>query len=965
MAFLFKSIGTGATNALSEQVSSLLSGMQLNLNVMSDDQYALLKNIQQQYNSGQEHLNETFQPLCPVLGETLSSRITEIIQTPRSEEGALELDRIVKEVGSSVGAKGTAKKIAQVFIQTVGEQAKAYFGDFWDQFRAEEPQLGAFDELLGQIAQPEEASPRLAPEEVTRRLDEQTNLLVENSVCKAMAVLILDKACGIQGLTTNQVNAYIEASRQRGTDFKTVLFDTIDNTPDISLLRRLWGKATYTLMEPTVRLYTTSFIWSMRGYVRDKMSQFSSNQFVPALNGMINFMNGHLTTIEGAYHRAADNSELRDSIDATILADLQRPEFNGNMTTEELYEKVSQCIIERFTPVSNFRQKAYDLLDSFRISDESWGSFLNYPIAVFTTVISIFLSPVLFTIEWVGNKVVKLALNKIASDSRLVETMVHSTEQAMGVGQIHKHAMNKFMVGQLEKAQHLMSSNQGTGDSAELAEFARNLPEATKDRLRTLVSTLFLDVGYQLNSANPARLKAYTDAVRQPPMSESVRALLEAVGIPLDIQQEAQAATVQHLTMLLKLILNGETLNELVLTGLESANQAFVNSDAHPTAQEMRALEVRRDKLLNDIIQKAIRLAVNEKFYPLRRIQKSADLFVTQVKGDVADFLQKLTPLWTTKSTPAMKAEIEKLILKRNSALQSENAPNVTLKELNDTISQPLAEKLQKLYPHFNTLSAMREEQAVVLAQREALDSLASLFRGLSTLNLSTSAAYLQSLETFRFSIFEADHTPFVSQTQARFAHIRQTLTQLSERTEIAIAIDALLPRVERGDSLRPLSAHLESLSLQSTSARQTVEDLLQNGEGMRELQETNRQAILDLRETLASIKTQFDEASETVQATLLQSAQDINREMDALKTDTVNPLLEELEKWATDLGNIVCKNPFPIDLTVFADTVCEFVIRQITLYTKSLPLFAEKEFNWEPLMHRALIAFVNERVLV
>jgi hypothetical protein len=89
-----------------------------------------------------------------------------------------------------------------------------------------------------------------------------------------------------------------------------------------------------------------------------------------------------------------------------------------------------------------------------------------------------------------------------------------------------------------------------------------------------------------------------------------------------------------------------------------------------------------------------------------------------------------------------------------------------------------------------------------------------------------------------------------------------------------------------------------------------------------------------------------------STEETIGQHIQTLNK-----PTETDDP------EWNTDtLQPFRCQNTFPLDLTAFADTVREFTVRQIAAYTNAIPLFYAKEYNFEALMCRVMVAFVNDQ---
>jgi len=967
----------------------MFGSLHKNFQVLTQDQYDVLLRIKAAYQAKEEHFAERFQQplvqLQEILGADLVGRIRQIITTGHSPANEQELAQIIDGQEDNVGGLAIAKKVGGVLGGGLVEKITAFFSTWWEQFKSPEPALNAFEQLVAQIAQPpQHVEVELSPRQVSAGILAQTQLLVKNSTNLSLATLVLQRCCGIQDLTSRQITSYIEEANQPGSNFKGVIFREIDHADNVNVLRKLWAKACYVMLEPLVRFYSSHFINNLVAYSQGKIASFQGDNFIPSLQSALQFMNGHLRTVEGAYQYAARPLDPlnppHQSINEEIRSFLQRPEFNGNMTPDQLYNLVAEVIIDRFTPVAALREKAYNLFASLRIPQNSPAAWLNYPIAFFTGLISILASPVLYLGEWVMNKGVKFVLKQIAQRTQIVPTLIHSSNEAIGFGKEYKHAMNKVLVRQLERAWALMNPQQqpeNPGEALDLAAFARSLPEATKEELRTLVSTLFLDVGYQVHAVNPAELRAHIAAKNESQMPESVKAILEAIGIPLDVMQEAQTTTVQYLAFLLNVILRQDMLHEMTLTGLQTANAScFSNDGARPTPEEMRSMEARRDKLLNNIITAAIRQAVNDKFYPMRRIQAEADAFVARVKGEATTFASRLIELGQDGNYPPMKTAFEQFVLSQDAALKAEQAspdvPNTTLKEFNDTISAGLADKLTPMGPLLTELSQLHGAQAIARSQRQALEELNLLFNNLEQVDCSSAEARAQTLTAIQnatvqlLPVLAHSHADLVQSAREQFQAVRNAFSLLNETLERSRAAKAVLDLMQGpgGPQATPAKQRqrtLNSMQIASLQAKAMVLAAVEDEAQLRELAVDPAAAAQTAKDALAQANGQF---GQVIQPALEQQAAAIAQRVQTIQERHLQLMgrVAPLTEWANKLEKLKCKNPYPVDLTAFSDLVREFVVRQIAAYTNSLPLFFEKDFNWESMMHRALVSFVHEQ---
>lgn len=986
-----------------EKIAEYIAKTSQEFGVLSDEQFQLLAAIPKLITEqNKQQANQNLQSLSNHLSATEWSILYTYIEGNQSQE----LDQWVQKRKEFTGTSGLVKKVAATFTSTIGKTVKDHLGSWYKDFSAPAPELNAFSGLLQGISQPQESTPHIhkRPEQVAQEIQHQTNLLVQNGTMMTTARLILIWVCG-ENSTHEALASYIEDTHKTQDSFRTSLFNKIDQLRNISFPRKFLGKSCFYVFHPIVGFYVRHFTQRFLSYIESLLGQFYNGHFTEALNRSVKFGNNHLHAVSGAYKNAAEAQDRDVTIDELIQRDLARPLHNSNMTREVLYVRFAKEGVEKFAPVSTLRSRVSDLL-STRISSSSFWSWLNYPISAFTGLVSISITPALYLIEVGSNLVAKAALKKLALDLNLVPKLLASTGQAMGLGNEYKHAMNELLVRQLEKAHRLMLETKESGQQMTLSEFERNLSDETRNNLKTFVSSLFENLGCALHSDTPTALNSHLKAIEAQTMPESLKALLEAAGIPLDIQGEAKETTVKYLALLLGTVLNQETLQELTLTSLTTLNQScFTRNSNRPTEEQMRATEMRRNKLLNEIITIAIRKAVNDKFYPMKRIQKEADQFVLKLHADVTQFSQVIEELRVSKKFSEMGTAYRQFILSRDKALTSQQgSPNVNNHSLTNfnTISKALSEKLTPMQAVLTELSTLEQKTSLADKGKTALEQLANVF---NRLNEDHSDQDVQDLTLSMIAQAKQEILPLIERCDdlgdlcqeivTSFKEITDALTNwksAQEALDIAQKLFSLAqesPSRTRtgqisgilnnhsfnsaiGKSLKTsLQAHnstikreniaslIESYTPMIESSIKTLAEHSKMGERIGTLIQTRTTQLTELETATAGQVTQLDTHLATLnewasQKSTIEAQIKLMQEAQGKEKGTA-------KDWnATKLQPFQCQNTFPLDLTAFADTVREFIVRQIASYTNAIPLFLSKDFNLEGITHRLMCEFVK-----
>ena len=977
------------------------------LGVLTDEQYALMASLPQLLReNNREKMESSLRSLEAHISVCEYTELQNFIENKNTEQ----LTEWIEAKKDHIGTAGLVKKAATTFMSTISETTKKHLGAWYQNFRAPAPELGAFSGLLEGMSQPKERPIQRSSEEIQAAITQQKNFLIHNGTLMATAKSILGWVCCIQNLDHEQIVSYIEDVNQNKVDFKTLLFTQIDKAGNVSNLRKFLAKSCFYVLNPLIGFYVEHFTQNFLNHFQSQLAQFHNGHFTGALNESVDFLNDHLQTVYGAYENAAQAQNRNAAIDTLIQRDLAKDLHNGGMTRAQLYVRVAEEAVERFAPVSSLRTRVAEVLDT-RIPEKSFWSRLNYPIAALTGLTSILITPIFYLIEWGGNALGKWILKKVAIELDLVPTLIASTGEAVGVGNEYKHALSELFVRQLQTAYDLMISSEEVGEQIDLSEFERNLPDQTRSNLKTFVSSLFLDLGCTLHSDTPASLRAYLEASQTQNMPEALEAFVEALGIPVNIQEEAKETTVKYLALLLTSVLKEEILQELTLTSLTTLNEScFTHDQLRPTPEQMRATEARRNKLLNDIITCAIRQAVNDKFYPMKRIQKEADQFVIKLHGEIEKFNSLMASFRMKDEDGVQFSKMEtvyrQFVLDRDKSLTSQQgSANVNNHSLNNfnAISATLAEKLKPMQPILVELCQL--EQTIVSGKKEeeALTTLRNIFVQLGKANLcqnhqSQSLMTQARTDVFPLLIGTEKLGGIQKQTEQRFVEISQALADQKTAQEgfaIAQTLDTIIqntaPQQLNAELLQTINTHpftsdlaetfkntLQSQAKLGTLDRNFIANFRQNEEeSMKRAQKTlteQAQFVRDLETQIRERKTLLETSREKIQnhmgefnkclEALTQWAgqkEKIEEQIQALKKP--QDASDEVTSWSVKdkLQPFQCQNTFPLDLTAFADTVQEFVVRQIAAYTNALPLFFSKDFNWEGTIHRLMVEFVND----
>lgn len=1010
LSWMGAQLASAATNIAKDKIAERVADASKDFGVLTEEQYAIMANI---FESVQNHQTTKAQKDLQSLAAHISAQeyqdLSVLINAKDIDQlGQLDqLDQWVQAKREYVGTPGLVKKAAATFFSTITDQAKRHMGAWYENFRAPAPNLDAFSEALQGVSQPPVKPVQRSEIKVEQEILTQRQLLIQNTTQMAMAKTVLGWACGIQNLTDQTIVSYMENANQYSTDFRVVIFNEIDKADNVSGLRKFLAKACYMLLEPIVGFYVTHFTENFLAYFRSFLAEFNNGNFT--LNRSVKFLNGHLQMVGGAYSRAANDPEPSADIDDSMKHDLERPEFNGGMIPAELFVSVAEESIERFAPVSSLREKVSAALSSVRIDNDSKFAWLNYPLAAATGLVTLTVAPIFFLIEWSGNALAKMALKKLVVDLKLVPSLVASTGHAIGMGEDYKHALNELMVRQLEEAWRLLTTH--TDESAsqfDISAFERTLSDITRADLKSFVSSLFLDLGYTLHSDNRANLQAYVKGQSASSMPESLKALFEALGIPLDIQEEAKETTVKYLALLLSTVLKKETLNEFTLTSLTTLNQScFTLGGQRPSKEQMAATELRRNKLLGDIVNTAIRQAVNDKFYPMQRIQKEANQFILQMNLDVVQFDTEMHNLQREGYFSQMVTTYNQFIVARDKALLSQQgSPNVNNHSLSNfnAISKALMERLGPMKEILKTLSQYEQQSARATIEAEALESLNNIFARLSLEDHSDPTAHDIALEMMQQ--FGKDTLPNLQNSddlselniKPMFNEIVAAITEYNFALE-AIAVAKYLRSIiesrnttkktlakeitnykfasSKAELLKQLlntavnseTLNVDFLTIMITQYEKTAETCTETfarhakfTETLQPLRETRAKTLEENKNKIAQQVTTLQGHSNTL-AIWASNKEVIKDQIKALGKPVDKDSSVHTAVWDTDtLQPFQCQNTFPIDLTVFADTVREFVVRQITAYTHAIPLFYAKEYNWESLMRRMMVTFVQDK---
>jgi hypothetical protein len=353
-----------------------------------------------------------------------------------------------------------------------------------------------------------------------------------------------------------------------------------------------------------------------------------------------------------------------------------------------------------------------------------------------------------------------------------------------------------------------------------------------------------------------------------------------------------------------------------------------------------------------------------------------------------------------------MVTTFRQFVLNRDKALSSQqgsaNVNNHSLTNFN-AISRAFAAKMKPMQQHLAALSQAEQAKALATTEHGALEKLQQVFARLDEDHSKQDARavtleMMRHAQTDQFRLLEgsADLRDILPTMRQRFGQLRQTFNDWQSADE-AVAVATLLqtaiadgaPRqqllqvVNSFNFVSPLAETLKQ-ALNTQIRNGTLDDVAvakmidDNGKIIERCQQQLQQQKT-YAETLAPLDHQRDEAIQKADADIAEHSEQMNQHLQTLTdwsgteddlrsqiTAMAAPADDDAEEapWDAEAGlaPFKCQNTFALDLTAFADTVQEFVVRQIAAYTNAIPLLLSKEFNYDSSIHRLMVAFVNEQ---
>lgn len=545
------------------------------------------------------------------------------------------------------GPVGVVRTAAQVFTNTLKQQLTVRSTSFVPP----NPHLEHLQEIFPNLQSQEEQTLSRSEGELKELIQNAEETFIKKSTRMAIANIILIKICGVKEIN-NKIISYDDddVSKSRGEEkFRTLIFTEIEKAKNVGVFRKFFVKVSFPLLEPVIGFYIKYFTRDILLYFRSFLAEFTNGHFNKTLNQSINSSCEHLATISDGYNHAGKDQDSNTYVNASMKRYIEDPKINANqnMDLKQLCTHVTREVIERFAPVSTLRIRIAQFF-SWNIPENSFWSWLNYPLAVVTGIVSFVFDSIALCIEWIGNKLAKAILNKLAMDLKIVPNLLKWTEQVAGIGENYKYFLDIVISQQLKKAWKIMAES--SSEAVDLSSFETTFPDTLQLGLRTFMSSLFFDVGCHSWSHDRNGLKAYIKAAQIPESAfwEQIKKAMQAVGLPLDIADQAKETTARYFALLLKTVLKKQTLLEFTLTSLTALNECCFTPCEKPKETQMGVAEANRKTLLNTIVDKAIYEAVKEKCCIMEKLQANANKFIEKMHTDIKIFKESLDNLLTS-----------------------------------------------------------------------------------------------------------------------------------------------------------------------------------------------------------------------------------------------------------------------------------------------------------------------------